>query len=254
LFLSAIAFFALFRASAATRYLVWAATMLGLLLMPACALLLPDWQVLPEWLSLENRIEIKGSSTQQLSLGSPAMTYTFELAETREAVVMSQNVAFSPEYQPVDSMPITLESSSHTSDLAAPTNLPPERFQIRLPASLVLGIWSTGFLVCLFPAIVLFFRLRSMERKYQSNSPLSAKTVRFAAKIANKLGVAVPRVIVGPSGTMPMVWSFGQSRLLVPSDIDHWSKAKAILLLELIHLRRHDPLVCSLGLLARALN
>ncbi len=54
---SSIACLLLLRASAATRHLVWTASMIGLLLMPACAFLLPAWRVLPVWLSLESRIE-----------------------------------------------------------------------------------------------------------------------------------------------------------------------------------------------------
>ena len=256
LLLAAITCFALTRASAATRHLVWAATMLGLLLMPACALLLPDWRVLPEWLSWENRIEMEESKTQQLSLGSSAAIDAPELVNpSGNATLPRSDVAFSSTIQTYASMPNTSDVVSPTPELN-PSSLLYAPIQVRLPASIVIGLWAAGCLVCLFPAIVSFFRLRSLERKCRKNGTLSAKTVSRIKKIACRLGVAVPRILVGPAGTMPMVWSFGRPRILLPSDMNRWSEAKtkAVLLHELIHLRRHDPVVCSLGLIARALN
>ena len=257
LLLAAIACIALVRASAATRHLVWAAALLGLLLMPACALLLPDWQILPTWLCLENRVEKNAPFTRQLSLGSSLVLDNSEMAEGREPVYRSQTVAtLSHAYPPVASMQNKLEFSQSSPEYAAATHSLYTPMQIRLPASIVIIVWAAGCLVCLLPVIVSFFRLRSMERKYQSNRPLSQKSIRHLTKIASDLGVAVPHVIVAPAGTMPMVWSFGRTRLMLPSDMNHWSasKTKAVLLHELIHLRRHDPLVCSLGLIGRALN
>ena len=55
---------------------------------------------------------------------------------------------------------------------------------------------------------------------------------------------------------MPMVWSFGHSRLLLPADIEQWSmsRVKSVLLHELVHLKRRDPTWFLIGLVARAVN
>ena len=254
LLVAAITCFALIRASAATRHLVWAATMLGLLLMPACALLLPDWRVLPEWLSWENRIEMEEPTAQPLGLDATAIDAPELVSSSGNATLPLSDVALSFTNQTVASTPNTSNEANFTPGLNPSFLHSP--IQIRLPASLVIGLWVVGCLVCLFPAIASFFRLRSLEQSSRMNGPLSAKTVSGIKKIADNLGIKVPRILVGPAGTMPMVWSFGSPRLLLPSDMNLWSEAKtkAVLLHELIHLRRHDPVVCSLGLIARALN
>jgi beta-lactamase regulating signal transducer with metallopeptidase domain len=256
LLLAAMTCFALTRASAATRHLVWAATILGLLLMPACALLLPDWRVLPEWLSWENRIEMEESTTHHHGLDPSRAIDAPERVNPRGNTTLSPaDGAISSTRQTIASMPNTSNAVSTSPELN-PRSLLYAPIQIRLPASLVLGLWSSGFFVCLLPAIVSFFRLRKLEQRCEKHAPLSAKAVSRIKKIADNLGIAVPRLLIGPAGTMPMVWSFGRPRLLLPTDMELWSEAKtrAVLLHELIHLRRHDPVVCSLGLIARALN
>ena len=83
--------------------------------------------------------------------------------------------------------------------------------------------------------------------------------MHFARRIgglATELGIAVPRILVGPEGSMPMVWSFGHSRLLLPADIEQWSmsRVQSVLLHELVHLKRRDPTWFLIGLVARAVN
>ncbi len=42
-------------------------------------------------------------------------------------------------------------------------------------------------------------------------------------KIANDLRIELPRILIGPNGAMPMVWSFGKSRLFLPTDAVEWT-------------------------------
>ena len=53
-----------------------------------------------------------------------------------------------------------------------------------------------------------------------------------------------------------MVWSLGKSRLFLPTDMGRWSTAcqNAVLLHELVHLKRRDPVWFLVGQLARAVN
>ncbi len=236
LVLSTIVCWMLVRASAATRHWVWASTMIGLLLMPACALLLPEWRVLPSWLSLESRIE------QQLIVNKPI---AINLPASDDPVLSQQTPA--PEY--ANYTPPTVYPSA--TDPTATMPIP-----MRLSASLLLSVWGIGCLLCLIPIAISLLRLRQTERVYKDGSPLPQRLLRRITKIAGELGIGVPRVIVGPTGVMPMVWTFGESRLLMPADTEQWTTTRldAVLMHELVHLKRRDPTWFLVGLLARAVN
>ena len=88
------------------------------------------------------------------------------------------------------------------------------------------------------------------------SNPLHPRIVRHITTVANDLKIQIPRIVVGPAGTMPMVWSLGKSRLFLPTDMGRWSTAcqNAVLLHELVHLKRRDPVWFLVGQLARAVN
>ena len=240
LVLSTVVCMVLVRASAASRHLVWATTMLGLLLMPACAWGLPQWRVLPSWLSLENRVVQLPMTNQPIAINQPASHVIMESQPT-------------PPH----------ERLAEVSEFARPTEPPPvvatKEFvpiPIRLSAVLLLGIWGAGCAACLIPTILAFFRLQQIENAFAKKSALPPRIVRRIAKLANQMAMKIPRIIVGPPGAMPMVWSFGRSRLFLPADIDSWSpmRLNAVLLHELVHLKRRDPTWFLVAQLARAVN
>lgn len=86
--------------------------------------------------------------------------------------------------------------------------------------------------------------------------PLHPSIVRHITTVANDLKIQIPRIVVGPAGTMPMVWSLGRSRLFLPTDMGRWSTARqnAVVLHELVHIKRRDPIWFLIGQLARAMN
>ena len=230
----------LVRSSAATRHLIWVSTMVGLLLIPACAFVLPQWRVLPAWLTLENRIE----PTISVVLPPP------------------NNGALQESLTPAQPT-IEQEFATHSASVESAASLPPIELPatqlpkpIRLSASLVLGAWGTGFGLCLLPILFGMIRLRFAERAFRPSSSLSPKIVRKIEKLATEQAIAMPHVLVGPSGLMPMVWSFWRSRLLLPADVEQWSAAQlhAVLLHEMVHLKRHDPAWFLAAMLARSVN
>ncbi|MEQ1830957.1 MAG: M56 family metallopeptidase, partial [Pirellula sp.] len=240
LVLSTITCHILVRASAATRHWIWATTMIGLLLMPAFALFLPEWRVLPSWLSLESRIEQQLTVNKSIAIHRP----------TSDGPVLSQQSS-GPEYALDDA-----RYSPSTDQLPAyiPTASIPN--PIRLSANLLLSVWGLGCLLCLIPVVISLLRLRQTERVFKDDNPLHQRLLRSITKIAGELGIVVPRVIVGPTGVMPMVWTFGESRLFLPADTEQWTTTRlnAVLLHEMIHLKRRDPTWFLIGLLARAVN
>ena len=240
LVLSTIVCLMLVRASAATRHWVWASTMIGLFLMPAFALFLPEWRVLPNWLSLESRIEHQLILNKPIAISQP----------TGDGPVYSQQTP-APEYALDDarySSP-TVQPLAYVSNATNP-------HPIRLSASLLLNVWGIGCLLCLIPVAISLLRLRQTERVFKDDNPLPQRLHRSITKMARELGIGVPRVIVGPTGVMPMVWTFGESRLLMPADMEQWTTTRlnAVLMHELVHLKRRDPTWFLVGLFARAVN
>lgn len=250
------------RASAASRHLLWATTMLGLLLLPVCTLLLPEWRVLPGCLVLEHRIDDAASladGTNNLGKLPPFTSLKPVHAPVRDSVEITIPVDAragneadewlgSPANVSVDSVPnmVPLQKATYFT----------EPFFIKLNASLVLAVWATGCLIGLIPLIAAVFRLRYLERIHRCDASLDLRIAKHVRSLCGTLGIRMPIVIVGPQGAMPMVWTFKRSRLLLPVDALQWSRNKlnAVVSHELIHLRRRDPFVCSLALVARALN
>ena len=95
-----------------------------------------------------------------------------------------------------------------------------------------------------------------MERHFKNNKPMPARLEGRIAKIASELGIAVPRIRLGPTGSMPMVWTVWESRLFLPSDSEQWStpRLNAVLLHELVHLKRRDPTWFLVALFGRSAN
>lgn len=257
LILAAIICLALFKTSAATRHLVWAATLLGILLMPPCALLLPQWLVLPDWLSLENRIGLVSQPTRIVETENSGLVKTSStvfnpFAATLPSAGDPNSLEYVPLVREFDSREPAIQSTPQAARAESWTGPIP----IRVHAWQVIGVWAVGCVLWLLPMLIAFFRLRIIERNYMSDEPLAPKLDACIKNVASDLGIRFPRVIIGPAGAMPMVWSFFASRLLLPADAEKWPEARlnAVLLHEMVHLRRYDPFICSLGLVARAVN
>lgn len=236
-----IASFALSRASAATRHLVWATLLMGLILMPAATLVLPQWRALPSWLSVDSQSLAASSST-------PSPT-----ARTDDPITTAPGVNL--ENSADDVGPSIVEVSPALANIPLPpsSNSP---WAIRVSANSFLVVWAAGVFALLAPIAVAFLRLVRLERDAKKHGRLDTRVLGQVAAVAEELNVSLPGIIVGPVGAMPMVWSFGRGRLLLPRDCDQWPKTRlnAVLSHELIHLRRRDPMLFTLGLVARALN
>ncbi|MDX1926086.1 MAG: M56 family metallopeptidase [Pirellulaceae bacterium] len=228
------------RTSAAIRHWIWATLLVGLVVMPVATILLPEWRVLPSWLAIENQLEtpavaVAPSSTMMGNVSDPKFEQT-PVVTTESPLPAS---AMMSGLTPIDPVPAS--------------NWP---LRVRISSSIVLTIWVGGVLALLFPIGLACIRLQRLERNSTREGSLSQRIQSQVLKVAEELNVKPPRLIVGPSGAMPMVWSFVRGRLLLPRDCDQWTDARmeAVLSHELIHLHRRDPLLFTLGLLARALN
>ena len=233
------------RASAATRHWIWATTLLGLIVMPAGTLLLPEWRILPSWLSIESRFE-------EARGGEKPNSKLLPISADSASLAAHSAEAFRATPLPVSRLPVLEPEGQEIS--AAPADYWP--VAIRVSADLLLAVWGAGVLLLLAPIATAFMRLIRLERLSKSEGSMSQNVLKRIAKAAKDVGVNSPRVIVGPLDSMPMVWSFFGGRLFLPCDCERWSEARwnAVIHHELIHLRRRDPMMFSIALVARAMN
>ena len=97
-------------------------------------------------------------------------------------------------------------------------------------------------------------RLWQLERRCRA-TPVH-QVLAEALSLAAKDMRPAPRLLVGPAGSMPMVWGLRRPRLMLPEGAESWpaEKLRSVLLHELAHLRRGDPAAILLAHEVRALH
>lgn len=215
--LAGVAAFALRRASSAARHLVWRLAVVGLLALPALAVLLPEWR---------------------LAVPVPVQP----LRETLTAQPVPLALAPSP----------TLEPAVAPAPSPAPVSEPPA-FSFSWREG-VLGIWLLGVLVVLAPLGVALLRVRWQGRRAR---PIQEKEwLLLLDQVRADLGVRRPvQLVEGNEWAMPMTWGWRRPKVLLPAGAEAWPAARrrAVLLHELAHVARGDYLTQLGAEVARAL-
>jgi beta-lactamase regulating signal transducer with metallopeptidase domain/beta-lactamase class D len=221
------------RAGAASRHLVWLCALTGALLLPFGFKLLPQWRVLPSWLRWEEAPRLfQTKPLPQISSHAP-------LAAPNQA-----SETLSPEGKPT--------AVAHPSPSRA-TAAPIQPAPLRLHAWWFITAWLTGGALCLLPTAVSTLALRRTARQSRrlSDGPL----FDAVAQVSRELGLRrMPILLLGNPSAMPMVWGVFRTSLLLPTRASEWSpqRLRAVLLHELSHLRRRDPLALWIAHLALA--
>jgi beta-lactamase regulating signal transducer with metallopeptidase domain len=222
------------RSSAATRHLVWLCALTGALLLPLSFRLLPQWHILPAWMRWEEVPRL-------FSAGPPA---------TPEPV------------HPTLGGESSADSTFHAAPIVATPELPraakplaPPPRPIRVKARWILTLWASVAAVCLLPiaASVLKLRRLSVRSKAVTAGPL----FDAVSGVAGELGLKrPPQLLLGTASAMPMVWGLFRPTLLLPDGAADWPsrRLRTVLLHELCHLRRRDPLALLLAHLAAAIH
>ncbi len=223
LLLALLAGLALYQTAAARRYAVWLTAVAALAVLPLAMALLPAWHVLP-----------KTMTEMEWPVLEPDMPM--------EAPVRSSNLV---EQRTQTSAP---------SSVSVPAALP--------KAPMFVFSWEKLFqwlpLVWISIAVLLLMRLawsawclRRLERL------LKAGRCEALDGIAQEIGLSrAPRLFVGDASAVPMVWGVWSPRLLLPEGFEQWSAAKlrGVLLHELAHLKRRDPLALWTAQWVKALH
>lgn len=212
------------RLAAARRYSLWITAIAALAVLPLAMGLLPAWRVLPQ---ASGEMEWPVMEPPQFSINAEAAMP----AEGSVATTPAAGPAL-PEQAPA-SPAISWNISWHDVVEALP-----------LAWMLVAGL-------LLLRLALSAWRLRRLESSLQPGAcPLLEHTAR-------EIGLKrTPCLLIGPADSVPMVWGVFRPRLLLPQGFDTWphEKQRGVLLHELAHLKRGDPLALWLAQWVKALH
>ena len=217
---------ALRRMAASRRYALWITSIAVLAAMPIAMWILPAWRVLPQTVT-----------EQEWKFPEP------DWAPANEAVT-----ANSESDQGIPTVAIQTSPSSPIESAQTPAALSVTWSDViqRLPT-----LWM---------AIAVLFLLRlgwSAHRLRRLGAKLPRGECALVATLASEMGLKkTPQLLIGPQDSVPMVWGVLRPRLLLPSGFESWSsdKQRGVLLHELAHLRRRDPLALWVAQWVKALH
>ena len=230
---------ALRRASAATRHLVWSASLLGLLALPLLAYTLPDWRVavLPESFSISNSAstDLKSEAASQ-PMAEPIETRA-AIKNERESTARLVAASEKPGRAQSDKAVLSAQPFEATEPVAA---APAQTFHW---SRWVLLIWLAGFLILIGRLI---FGIATLWRLSRGAKRLADATwTALADDLGRQLGLA-RRVALLKSAriAMPQTWGTLRPAVLLPADADDWSveRRRVVLMHELAHVKRKDCL------------
>ena len=217
---------ALRRMAASRRYALWITSIAVLGAMPIAMAILPAWRVLP-----------------------PTVT--------------EQEWKFpEPDWVPANE-DVTANAESDQGIPTVPTQTSPSS---PIESTQTPAAWSVTWsdviqrLPTLWMAIAVIFLMRlgwSAHRLRHLGATLPRGECELVAAIATEMGLKkTPQLLIGPEGSVPMVWGVLRPRLLLPSGFETWSsdKQRGVLLHELAHLKRRDPLALWVAQWVKALH
>ncbi len=249
------------RSSAAARHFVWFLAVAGLLILPVLSGTLPGWQILPRWIDLSADAAPDVAAFQPLESESPApvtIGWSNEPAGPRDS--------FEPTTAPPAAIgEVEATPDQLTTDRQEAAAIAPEPEEPRFaegpqpsPARVLLAcvplVWMTGTLLvvgwlCLGAAI-----MRRLSRRCEPivDGSWTALLGRLSAELKLKRSV---RLLRSDRRSMPMAWGFFKPRLLLPAEASSWpaDRRRVVLLHELAHIKRRDPLTQFVTQLACAL-
>lgn len=109
-------------------------------------------------------------------------------------------------------------------------------------------VWLTGFVASVLVNVIRYSRLRRSLERYEVDA--SHPVHHLASGLAAELGFRnPPRLVVSPDGVGPAVCGLSRATVILPTAlIDEFDAAvlRPVLMHELLHARRGDPLVAAI--------
>lgn len=229
------------RASAAARHLVWLVALVALLAVPVLTVALPGWRVLPAWAAWPERPAV---SPSMMPSAAPTIVRV-EAVPAATSIPAPPGSSFTPAPAPIDPRPSTPGPASTRRPAQAPVSSPTPTPSA---AAWAVAAWTGGFLILVVRLVAAQWVLRRARRRAEpcQTGPL----VEAMAEAAKQLGLG-QRVCLRLDArrTIPLVWGVLRPCLLLPAEAHGWGREqlRSVLLHELAHIKRRDPLVQALA-------
>jgi carboxyl-terminal processing protease len=233
------------KASAGSRHVLWALTMVGLLVVPVASFLPPTWQ-LPLALPGQGGLQSSGlahpESHQVLAILDEPVHSGLALAQAQQpnaapALVASRGAALPNTWSADDALQRAPSAASAS-----------------VVQTWVVGVWLAGALVSVAWLLGGWFSLLRLAR--HCRRVREGWLCDTMAEVAQELGIRRPlRLLLSSRRKIPMTWGLVQPVVLLPEESEVWTpdRLRMVLIHELGHVQRWDCLVQMLGHFARGL-
>lgn len=233
------------RMAAARRYAVWLTAVMALGVLPLAVVMLPAWRVLPKMVGEAGMVplESREDAAGKVSLDAEAMPMPhFEAEPAGARKEGSVDGRMGSPAMPRMAVPMTQEVGMEKS---APS-IEWHKMVMLLPWA-----WVGGVALLLGRLGWAAWRLHRLEK----NCVQGMSAALDEAVLEMRLQRA-PRLLIGEMNAVPMVWGVWRKRLLLPEGFAEWPKEKlrSVLLHELAHLKRRDPLALWAAQWVKALH
>ena len=221
-----VATYALRRASAALRHLIWTFALVSALVMPILSTALPRWEM--PIVTVKSAGPIAGPVASQTENAAPARSsHSASRASETPAAGITESAA--------------PDSASALSRFSWPRVL--------------FAIWTIGLLLIAGRMLVGVIAVQWMARR--SDRVLDAPWMKMAIGLASEVGVT-PNItfLRSDRATMPMACGVLRPAVMMPKEADEWptERLRIVLLHELAHVKRRDCLTHLVAQLACALH
>lgn len=237
--MTAVALFALKRASAAVRQMVATLGLAGVLVLPAASLLAPRWEIplIPNPVPAMATVDIAFGSLESPRPGIDQSVALPAVAETMEAGI--------EETHSVPSLERSAGADEFTRDDFEPGGAAPKAPRTSpSPTGWILGtlaLWSVGTL--LLSTRLLLGAARVARIRRGASGPEGADWTDLSAELGAKLGLARPvRLLFSADLAVPVTVGIRRPVVLLPEAARRWNdeRRRVVLLHELAHVRRGD--------------
>lgn len=252
--LAAVVALLLRRDSAATRHLVWMMAIVALLIVPILSATLPQWRVLPTWMSSQRPTVAAIESVSPPALAQSAGE-VIELPQRATSLALMEVDQPTPQIQPIPAAPV------YRPTMMTPQEMPESNVKDWNWTNAITLLWAIGFVVLTLRLSAARWMLWNSERLAivigRKEASQSDPIVIAMTALCSKLKIRRPiTLLIHPHKTIPVVWGIFRCRLMLPVAARQWSdeQLQSVLMHELAHIKRGDTLVQLLTQVACALH